>query len=1096
MNKHFVMIGTILLCLFMVLNGFVLLPEEQVSTIHLKKNSENQLPNEKHKLKNIRGVVLDENGEPLVGANIKVKNASHGVLSDHNGEFTLQVSETDVIIVSFVGYVSRNVLVGNKTIFKILLKENTQLINEVVVTGYQTISKERATGAFDIISQNAIDKPTMNISQRLLGQVPGLVANQSSDGDVVSFTIRGQGGLISNAKPLLVVDGFPVDGGFSAINPNDVETISILKDAATASIWGARASNGVVVITTKKGANKKMKIEFSANFKVGSTVDLDYMRDCVSSSEMIEYEKSIFGKYGIKEIPSVTTFDNFKTISRYTYTQAGILRNQFVTGEITEQAMNEGFKKLSMLNNNRQIKDLFYQRPFQQQYNLALSGGSDRMDNYISLLYNDSKPSVKYNKSQNIKLNYRTNIKAFKWLDINLSSSVIYSKSISRNGFSLGSLQPYDMLLNEDGSYTNLSHHMFYTPIIDKMVPKEKFPYPNWNYNPVEDMRTMKSTSESVLGRFQAGLTFKLMEGLSLETRMQYERSLSNSRTLYDETSFNVRNTVNTSCNWNNKDNEISQNLPSGQFLSQSKATSESYDIRNQLSFNRTIAKRHAINAIAGIELIQKVNNGYYYPTSYGYDDEHLTVGIFPNGVKNLKNWIGAEITFDYINSFSYHIDRYFSAYGNASYTFDNKYSVSLSARTDASNFITDDPSYRYSPFWSVGLSWNAMNEQFMQKYNWIDYLKLRSTYGCNGNSDSSTSVIPLISINGYNQLSGDLEASIRSKGNPTLRWERTYVFNLGTDFSFFDGRLYGKIDYYNKQGRDILGRVSIPILNGEVSAVFNNASIDNQGIELMLGSKMNVVKDLVWNGSITLSYNKNKVTRLFTTSMPYWWLSGEGASSLFVEGKPIGQVYSYAYAGVKNVGSEVSPRYMPCVKLNGDNVMSFDGSTTLSGFDFLKYQGTTIPPYSLGMSHSFSYKNFDLSFIFTGKFGHIFRKTGFNYPGKHSNPNRRLSEVLNGDPQKIVPMPAQDTENLSVWDLSHYMDYLTTSANHIRMQELILSYNLPLKVLKNLSMSRATLYLQGNNLLTIKSSDEDPEFRYGGYPMQPYYTFGIKCAF
>lgn len=265
--------------------------------------------------------------------------------------------------------------------------------------------------------------------------------------------------------------------------------------------------------------------------------------------------------------------------------------------------------------------------------------------------------------------------------------------------------------------------------------------------------------------------------------------------------------------------------------------------------------------------------------------------------------------------------------------------------------------------------------------------------------------------------------------------------------------------------------------------------------MEIELGSRMRIADDFIWDGGLTFSYNKNRVKKLFITSAPYWWLTGSGGT-MYIEGKPINAVYSFRYAGMKNFGTADDPHYMPAVMLDGDNYMRVDGSTNLDGLDFLEYQGTTVPPYVVGMSHTFSWKGFDLSFTLTGEFGHIFRRTGFNYPSTGEYPNRRLNEVLNCDPEKIMPLPQEDSDDMWLSSSYGYMNYLTTSASNVRLQELSLSYSLPQRVLAGTRISRATVYVQGNNLFTIKSIDEDPEYPYGSLRLLPSYIFGIKLSF
>ncbi|HEY9550990.1 MAG TPA: SusC/RagA family TonB-linked outer membrane protein, partial [Prevotella sp.] len=1000
--------------------GFIAMCALPISMLAQTNNHPAQAQ-QSEKQRTISGTVVDTDGEPLAGVPICIGESRVCTVTDANGFYTFPIPVGTVILkFTYVGMDAQyaTIAAGSGDVQKNITMTGGNVLDDVLVTGYQTISRERATASYDILGQKALDKPSVSIADRLVGTVAGVASNIDADGNI-SLTVRGLGTLIANAEPLLVVDGFPVEGGLSGLNPNDIENISVLKDAAAASIWGARASNGVIVVTTKRSKGRGLKVELTSSIKVGSNTDLDYLRNYTSSAEAVEYEKSIFGKYGNTAITNNTSWNNFRNQQNWYVTSAGILYNQMTNGEISQTEMEAALAQLAAQDNSQQIKDNLLRRPSYQQYSLALSGSSDRMNNYVSFLYSNDISRFQETGSKNFQFNYRGTAKVFKWLDLNLAAMMNYADS-KNNGLSaseIRQLAPYDMLINTDGSHANLGHYMHYTPLINAMVPAGAFPY-SWEYNPITEMENRDLHTKGLSTRLQAGLTFKIVNGLTFDTKIQYERIKTDSRDLYGESTYYVRNLVNTSSTWNRANNVVTQNLPSGSILEESTYTRENYSFRNQLNYNVTIADVHDISAVGGVEISQFKTTGTQFAPSYGYDDNHLTVGLFPNGTVGLKNWLGSNLELNYNNSYSYYLNRYFSAFANVGYTYDNRYTLSASIRTDAANFIADDPSYRYSPFWSVGVSWNMHNEKFMKDVKWIDMLRPRFTFGSNGNSDASTSTMPLIAINGYDQFSGELLATIASKGNPTLRWEKTYTTNFGVDFSFWKRKLYGKIDFYSKQGKDILGSVTIPMVNGSRLEVFNNAKISNTGLELVLGSEMNITKDLHWNGSLTFAYNKSKVKSLYNNSLAYYTMV-QGASNFHVEGYALNPLFSYSYAGLQNVGSESKPIMKPVVNLTEGEVMPFGGSTTVEGRDFLVYQGTTVAPYNLGMTNAFSYRDFDLAFTLTGKFGHKFRRTGFNYAGRGEIPNAQIGDLNNN---AYAPMPQQDNENLSDWSMSRYM--------------------------------------------------------------------------
>lgn len=668
-------------------------------------------------------------------------------------------------------------------------------------------------------------------------------------------------------------------------------------------------------------------------------------------------------------------------------------------------------------------------------------------------------------------------------------------------------LSPYDMLLNTDGSYTNVINDL-YQPTLKRYVPMASFPYADWTFNPLREMKNRDIGGKATNARLQAGLTFKILKGLTLDTRAQYEIFNSSRRNLYNEETYKVRSLLNTTSSWTQSTNAIKANLPKGSILDQQRAELRSYNIRNQLNFSRTFGD-HDINAIAGMELSSRNMQTFGSPTAYGYNDNTLTVGTFPNGPGGtffpLKDWMGNNLVFNYVNTFSYTTDRYSSWFGNIAYTYRDKYTISGSARTDASNLISDDPAYRYSPFWSAGASWQLSEETFMRQVNWVDRLALRATYGYNGNVDKSTAFMPLISLNASPDIyTQQYTATIASFGNPTLRWEKVGTINIGMDYSLFHGKLSGKLDVYRKMGMDLIANISIPSVNGTTRQKFNNARMLNRGIELEIGSSSNILGDKIrWRGNLSFAYNDNRITDLYVANYLPSDLTN-GGTAAYVQGKNSNTLWAYQYAGIYNLGTDAAPNWQPMIKGADDKTRyALASYPTGNPLTYMAAMGTTVAPYTAGFTSQFSVYDFDLSFIITGKFGHVFRHNSFNYPilwnGKLL-PNARLSEVMNGDPMKIVPLPMNANEpSYYFWaNIVSYMDYLTDNAGHIRMQEVNLTYNVPPTALRRTGIRNAQLYAQGNNLFILTSNryHEDPEYPLGTIRPQPKFTFGFKLTF
>ena len=445
--------------------------------------------------------------------------------------------------------------------------------------------------------------------------------------------------------------------------------------------------------------------------------------------------------------------------------------------------------------------------------------------------------------------------------------------------------------------------------------------------------------------RVQGGFTVRFLEGLTYDTKFQYERYNTHYTDIYNENTFAVRQHINTTSTWDKETNEITANLPKGGIKDESDETIQSYNFRNQINFDRTFKGRHALNVIIGTEISQRIEETTDYARTYGYNDETLSVGVFPNGESGTIGWMGwSNGTFDYTNSYTYTTDRYFSLYANAAYTLDEKYTLSGSVRTDASNLITDDPKYRYAPFWSVGLGWQISKENFMQDIAWIDRLNIRATYGYNGNVDKSTSFRPLISVNStQNTYTHDFTASIQSYGNPDLRWERTGTWDVGIDYSFLGGKLAGKVDIYSKLGKDLMASMSIPSVNGTSTQSLNAAKMTNRGIELEVGTQLPVYGDkIVWTGNLNFSYNKNKIQELYKATYQAYELYG-GGTSAYVEGYDANTLWVFEYAGIENRGSVENPDWQPVVKGANGETYDFTGWTPGNGLDYLKNAGTKV---------------------------------------------------------------------------------------------------------------------------------------------------------
>lgn len=1076
----------------------------------------NKKPEEKINDEKITGVITEENGEPLIGVTVKNLTTGNFTITDFKGKYSVQAKEGEKLSFSFIGMETVYITVDKSASVNVIMKTDLISLEEVVVTGYQTISKERATGSYNIIKNVQLQKPSTSIAQRLIGTTAGMQSKTDIDGNI-SFEIRGQTSLLANGQPLLVIDGFPTQGSFNSINPNDVESITILKDAAAASIWGAKSANGVIVIVTKNGSGIKsgdVRIEYQSFIKYSPKIDWDYANPLASSSETVEYEKTFFQNNGFTR--------NTNSFNGNTATSLAVTAlNENYLGYLSNQELSDRLSYLSGLNNTSQIKKYMLDNPFVQQHNFSVMTSSEKATSAISLLYEQQNKYLNGDSQNKYNFSASSNVKIYKWLEFNIKGNFVVN-DIKNNAISysqIAQLSPYQLLVNEDGSrnteMTGYSNGSFgtmsglYTPNLKRYVNYTAFPYSDWSYNPITEREGRDYRTQQTIIKGQAGFRFKIIEGLSFETKGQYERIEEYTKNINDETTALVRNFINQTSTYNQTTKIVKPNLPKGSIMEQNKSNVFSYNWRNQVNFNRSIKnEKHQLNFILGTELSSNVLESTKYGRTYGYNDQKLTVGTYLNGLGGTGNYKltdfkGNDLKFsDYTNVFTEQTERYFSAYANFSYTLLKKYTLSMSARADASNLITDNPTYRYSPFWSIGASWIISDENYMQNLIWLDRLTLRTTYGYNGNVDRSTSFLPLINIG--STLNSNLQAytaTISSYGNPTLRWEKTRTIDLGFDYSLFKGKLFGKLDFYNKAGKDLIVSMSIPSTNGATTQKLNAAEMINNGFEFEIGTQLRVNNNIWWSGNLNLAYNKNTISKLFKVSYTAEEMTKGGPGS-YVEDYNANTVWTYKYNGVKNFGTESNPVFRPTIIDHNGNVYSFNTSTVCDGRKILQNSGTSVAPFTLGFMNTFKIYNLDISLTITGKFGHKFRGYSFNYPYLNrgsARPNNLYSEVLKSDPTKIAPIPVDGEPSYVNWYVYYpYLDYSVQNASHLRFQEFNLTYNLPSLIIKSLTVTKASIYAQANNLFVITNNkyNEDPEFPIGSLKPSPTYTLGIKITF
>ncbi len=1056
----------------------------------------------------VSGRIIDKEGEPLIGVTVLVPGTQKMTVTDIDGKFNLPTATpSDRLEISYIGKKTIRRKAGSH-LLNVVLDDDENMLNDVMVTGYQQLSRERATGSFDKVGEKELAaRPASDLSSALQGLVAGMQGTEKEDG-TVDFKIRGTSSLYAETSPLIVVDGFPIEGTFNSINPNDVESVTVLKDASAASIWGARSANGVIVVTTKRGKkNSRLDVNGQAFWRIGTNPDLEYILSQADSRTNVDYElQALRNGWNLSEY---TPGGVSGLLTGLTEAQELYFNNKY--NGLSESEMNAGLDKLRNRSNRDQLKKYLMQQQLLQQYNVSVSGGTEKFDNYLSLMYEKNDEATIKRGYERFMLNYNT---AFRFnRNITATASVTWQKrnretsGVTINEFA--NLQPYEMLKNEDGSYAYNAGGFNREEL--KNVDVSSFPYSDFSYNMLQEVENRSYKTKSDNFRVQLGLNAKIIKGLSYDLKYQYERNTSSYRNLDGEATYATRYDVNF---YSTFDGTKCTNsfLPKGARISSGSSENHNQVLRNQLSYNNVFAEKHDVSALAGIEMSEYVTSATTNPRLYGFNEDTNTAPVPYYGSKsnigNMQNY--AFYTSYYLipylgYKYSERTDRYLSYFGNVAYMYDDKYGVSASVRSDGSNFVSKDKSLRWSPMWSVGAKWNMKRENFMKDVNWLDRLTLRATYGLNGNAEKSTSPQTLISISSSSTTLTDV-ASIASYGNPMLKWETTRTVNLGVDFSLFKNILSGKVEYYNRQSKDVIGVVTIPAVYGSTSQKFNNAEISNKGFEVELTARHTFNNiGLGIRSTVTYAYNKNKVEKLYNPNVYcYGYMAAadpvsDGANAVFIEGKPIGAVYAYEYAGMKDG--------VPYVKGPNGEPWSFNDlglhNSTYGSEEFLTYMGTTFAPSTFGWANEFSWKGLSLYVYLTGKMGGKFRAPVADTPplvgGGSVFISKFISYYQNSDGTKWPTLPEANDYMCYRW--GRYMPNLSCfveDASFIRLKEVTLSYQLPMVLLHKIGLKQAKVFCQARDLGLIWAANSlgyDPEWLPGSGMNKPAtsITLGIN---
>lgn len=1005
--------------------------------------------------KTVTGIVTDESNEGLIGVSILAKGTKTGTVTDLDGKFSIQVSgENPVLVFSYIGYKSQEVAVGNRDNISVILKSDIGSLEEVVVVGYGVQKKKLITGATVQVKGDDVQKlNTVSVLGALQSQTPGVNITQNSGmpGEGFKVTIRGLG-TVGDSSPLYIIDGSP-GGDINSLNPADIESIDVLKDAASAAIYGSRAANGVVLVTTKQGKAGKMQISFD-------------------------------GYYGVQNVyrmPQVLNAQEYTTIVNEARLMDGLSPYDFAKDVPNwEQIQNGSWKGTNWLDLSRN------KNAPTQNYALNITGGSDQAVYSLGFAYTSQEgifgePSPSGYERYTARINSEYTL--YRKGNINIvkfGENITYSYTERDNIFGIGDMwfndvrnmikaTPYLPNLDEDGEY----HYAI--------------PWDIRTANPIAQMET-RSHNLNKNHRLKANLflTVEPLKGLIFKSNFGYTLNAGSYR------SFNPKYSLSST---------VFNTLES---VHQEMSTGMGYTWENTLTYNLDINK-HNINALAG-QSIEKTGMGEDLQAANGnpifHDFKHAYVGNAPltelnsatsmNGGPYGRNWNGRT--------------KLASFFGRVNYDYDNKYMATLVLRADGSSNFARGKRWGYFP--SVSAGWIMTSEPFMESaLSVVDFLKLRLSWGQNGNQaiDPFQYLSPIATDSQYtfgnDKTNPSLGAYPRLLPNPDVTWETSDQTNFGIDARFLNSRLGLAFDYYIKKTKDWL--VVAPQLAsfGTGAPYINGGDIENKGVEIALNWN-DRINDFQYGANFNLTYNKNEVTRLANaegiihgeTDVLF---QGSTESYRAQVGYPVGFFYGYKTAGifqnqaqidayVNSKGEKIQPEAVPgdviWVDRNGDGSISPDDRGMI---------GNPHPDFNMGISLNASYKGFDISMTMNGVFGgQIMRSYRSWSDSPKDNYTADIFDRWHGEGTSNR-FPRLST-NVHV-NRQYVSDLYVEDGDYFRMQNITLGYDFK-KLFPNMLLQQARIYVTAQNLFTITGySGMDPEV---GYGHGQSWVSGIDCGF
>ena len=1076
----------------------------------------------------VQGVVISsEDNMPLIGASVYIKAEDlskdgnsptiTGVITDIDGKFNISVPEgVTRLFCSYVGHeVQELKLVPGKDQYEITLFPSAQMLDAVVVTGYQTVERRKLTAAVGKlnISDETIGA-VKSIDQALAGQIAGLSVTSTSGapGAPAKIRIRGTSSLNGTRDPLWVLDGIPLEGtdvpqsnvlndvsniqqsSIAGLNPADIENITVLKDAAATAIYGARAANGVIVITTKKGKVGKPVINFSSKFTYMPTLSTNRL-NMLNSQEKVDLELELLrsnfaygdNKGGVSKI-----------ISGYGLTDA---YKKGGWGALTPEAQTD----ISRLRNTEtDWGDILFRDAFNQEYSLSLSGGNERVTYYTSIGYYQENGNVKGVGLDRLNIVAKTSYKVNRMLKFGVSLFVNRRNNKTYLTDTYGLVNPVYYSRKANPYYQPFDANGNYVYDFDVQNNSDT----DLGFNIFEERKNTSNeeTINALSSIFDAELRFN--DKLKFTTQLGLQLDKASKEQIADKESFSMRIIRKNSKYWDSASQSNKYFIPDGGVHKAYENTNSQITWKAMGEYRDSFNDIHELEVMVGTEL-RKTWYETLFSAGYGFDRQTLTTKpvVFPDEDRARQFPLHQK---------TYKENAYVSFFSTASYSLMNRYTFGGSIRFDGSDLFGVDKKYRYLPLYSVSGLWRLSNEPFMQgTRKWMDNLAFRVSYGIQGNIDKNTSPFLLGKYIVDNILPGGSEhmIDINSAPNKKLRWEKTQSVNVGLDFSVLNQAINLSVDYYYRKGTDLIGKQMLPLETGFVSTNINWASMINKGVEVSLSTRNVATKNFSWYTNLNFAYNNNKVLR---EAIP------EAQTTPGREGYPVDAIFAIKTAGLDEEGYPLfydkegkKVTLKELYRLQDPFGLGFTVNSDVTPAEersFYSYIGSQDTPYTGGLINTFSYKNWELTANLSFNLGGYVRTTpSYNFINFDRGQNVN-SDILdrwtpeNTDGRLPALITSEKRADEYYWydqksEIYKNLDIWVKKLNYFRLQNLRLGYRLPEKMIKSLGMGSASVAIEGRNLLVFGSSYKnflDPESMYNPYapPIPKSITFSLNLNF